>query len=425
MHGKKVSIGLLGLGTVGSGVFKILKKFPDIEIKKIAVKNLNKDRNIEGLDKSALTDNALDVINDSDIQIIVEVIGGIEPTFEYIKSAIRKGKHIVTANKEMIAKHGKELFNLAKEHNSVILYEAAVAGGIPIIMPLKTSLSGNKITKIAGILNGTTNYILSKIETEKAEFEDVLKDAQQLGYAEADPTGDIKGHDAAYKIAILSTLAFNKRVDINKIYREGIDKIGPIDIAYADEFGYKIKLIALAQLAGDDKVDVRVHPMLVPKSNPLAHINGVLNAIAVKGDAVGTVMFSGPGAGEMPTASSVAGDILSIAAEIGTTEYPLPMTRCRHEQQAEHLDITETHNKYYLRVTTDNIPGVIGDLGMICGQNNINLNSIYQKGTVESGCAKIVMLTENAKEEDVLKAIEEITRRYTTKSIDNLIRVMD
>ncbi len=425
MHGKKVAIGLLGLGTVGSGVFKILKKFPDIEIKKIAVKNLNKERDIDGLDKSVLTDNALDVINDSEIKIIVEVIGGIEPTLELVKNAIRKGKHIVTANKEMIAKHGKELFNLAKEHNAVILYEAAVAGGIPIIMPLKTSLSGNKITKIAGILNGTTNYILSKIETEKAEFEDVLKDAQRLGYAEADPTGDIKGHDAAYKIAILSTLAFNKRVDINKIYREGIDKISPTDIAYADEFGYKIKLIALAQLSGEDKVDVRVHPMLVPKSNPLAHINGVLNAIAVKGDAVGTVMFSGPGAGEMPTASSVAGDILSIAAEIGTTDYPLPMTRCRHEQQAEHLDIAETYNKYYLRVTTDNIPGVIGDLGMICGQNNINLNSIYQKGTVESGNAKIVMLTESAKEEDILKATEEITRRYTTKSIDNLIRVMD
>jgi len=322
MH-KKVSIGLLGLGTVGSGVVKVLNKFENIEIKKIAVKNLDKTRNIENLNPEILTTNPETIANDPDIQSVVEVIGGISPALELITKAIENGKHIVTANKELIAKHGKVLFNLAKKHNVVILYEAAVAGGIPIVMPIVQSLAGNKISKIAGILNGTTNYILTKMEEEGSSFEQVLKEAQDLGYAEADPAGDVQGHDAAYKVAILASIAFNKRININDIYKEGISNISPEDIKHANNFGYKIKLIALAQDVGE-ALDVRVHPMLVPKKHPLASINDVLNAVVVEGDAVGRVMFSGPGAGEFPTASSVAGDVLSLAGEIDKTGCPLP-----------------------------------------------------------------------------------------------------
>jgi len=422
---KKICVGILGLGTVGSGVVKVLKNFNNIEIKKIAVKNIDKKRNIEGLSSQILTNKPDLIINDPEIRILIEVIGGIDPAFDLIKGAIKKGKHIVTANKELIAKHGRELFDLAKEYNVVILYEAAVAGGIPIIMPLKQSLAGNKINKIAGILNGTTNYILTKMESEKAEFESVLKEAQELGYAEADPSGDVQGHDAAYKIAILSSLALNKRVDINKIYREGIDKISPIDIDYALEFGYKIKLIALAQRQNEKYLDVRVHPMLVSQKYPLANIDGVLNAVWVEGDAVGQVMFSGPGAGEMPTASSVAGDVLSLAEELNTNSYPLPMMRCKHQDDAIQLDINETVSKYYIRVNTNNKPGVIGELGLICGKHKINLYSIIQKGILDDGSARIVLLTELACEKNIQKAIKEISQSPTTQKIENVLRVMD
>lgn len=420
---KKIAIGLLGLGTVGSGVVKILNKFDNIEIKKIAVKNLEKIRNINNLNSKIITDQPEIIINDPEIKIIIEVIGGINPALELITQAIKNGKHIVTANKELIAKHGKTLFELAKKHNVVILYEAAVAGGIPIVMPIVQSLSGNRISKIAGILNGTTNYILTKMEEEGSDFEHVLKEAQNLGYAEADPTGDVQGYDAAYKIAILASIAFNKRINIDKIYKSGIDKISAEDIRHANEFGYKIKLIAMAQ-NNEEAIDVRVHPMLVPKKHPLASINDVLNAVVVEGDAVGQVMFSGPGAGEFPTASSVAGDVLSIASELGKTDYPLSMMRCKHNCDAAIFDINETKNKYYISVQTSNIPGVIGDLGMICGKHGISLYSIIQQGVLEDGTACIVLLTEIACEKDVQAAVKEMSERPTVKAIKNLIRVM-
>jgi len=421
----KINIGLLGLGTVGSGVYKVLQNFENINITKIAVSNINKKRNIEGLNTDLLTDNAESIVNNPEIDILVETIGGINPAYDLIKTAINNGKHIVTANKELIAKHGKELFSLAKERNVVILYEAAVAGGIPIIMPIKTALAANKITKIAGILNGTTNYILTKMDQEGAEFETVLKEAQELGYAEQDPTGDVQGYDAAYKISILASIAFNKRIDVNNIYREGIDKITPVDIEYAQEFGYKIKLIALAQNEEGNRTDVRVHPMLVSEKHPLAHINGVLNAIVLDGKPVGQVMFSGPGAGEFPTASSAVGDVLNIANELTYTRNPLPMMRCRHEEDSIPINIEETRNKYYINVNAYNTPGVIGELGLICGRNNINLSSIIQKGILKDGSAMVVMLTEAALEKNLNKAIAEIKNLAATKKIYNVLRVMD
>jgi len=422
---KKTVIGLLGLGTVGSGTVKVLSKFDNIVIKNIAVRDISKKRNIEGLDDNILTTNAEQLVNDPEINIIVEVMGGLNPAFDLIKKAILNHKHIVTANKDLIARHGETLFNLASENNVVIMYEAAVAGGIPIIMPLKQSLAGNRITKIAGIMNGTTNYILTKMESEGSEFSTVLKEAQELGYAEADPSGDVQGHDAANKISILASLAFNKRIDVDKIYREGIDYISPVDISYASEFGYNIKLIALAQEVKDEILDIRVHPMLVSKKHPLAHINDVMNAVFIEGDAIGQVMFSGPGAGEMPTASSVAGDVLSIASELEINEYPLPMMRCNHESSAEQLNINDSMSRYYIRVNTDNLPGVIGDLGLTCGRNGINLCSIIQKGLLPDGTARIVLLTELAYEKDIQNAIKEMYLKRTMKRVENVIRVMN
>lgn len=431
----KIKIGLIGLGTVGSGVFKTLKNFDDIEIVKIAVKNKNKKRNIEGLDESIITDNPFDVVNDPQVQIVAELVGGIDPAYDLIKTAIINGKHIVTANKELLAKRGEEIFNFAQENNKVILYEAAIAGGIPLIMPIKTILAGNKINKIKAILNGTTNYILTKMDRQGASYSDVLKEAQELGYAEADPTGDVEGFDAAYKITTLATIAFKKRIKIENVYREGITKIRPEDMKAANEMGYKIKLIASAEMTDDGKADVRVHPMLVPKSKTLAHIDYVTNAVSLSGHPVGDITLSGPGAGEFPTASSVVGDILAIASEIGKTDYILPMMRCNHAQNAQMIDISDTINKYYLSITTQNSMGVIGRIGKACEENNISVASIVQKeigvdtenGNFEearhNGNAQITVITELCKEKDMQKVIRIFENDDAIVSVNSLIRV--
>ena len=419
----KIKIGLIGLGTVGSGVFKTLQNYKNIEIVKIAVRNKNKKRNIENLDESIITDNPYEVVNDPEIQIVAELVGGIEPAFDLIKTAIKNGKHIVTANKELLAKHGEELFNFAEEHNKVVLYEAAIAGGIPLIMPIKTILAGNKINKIKAILNGTTNYILTKMDVQGASYAEVLKESQELGYAEADPTGDVEGFDAAYKITTLATIAFGKRVKIDKVYREGITKISPDDMKAANEMGYKIKLIASAELNNDGRADVRVHPMLVPKSKTLAHIDYVTNAVSLTGHPVGDVTLSGPGAGEFPTASSVVGDILAISSELGRTDYLLPMMRCRHCENAVMMDVSETENKYYISITAQNSKGVIGRIGKACEDNNISLASIVQKEVAGDNTAKITVITELSKEKDMQKVIEIFNNDPAITKVNSLIRV--
>lgn len=419
----KVKLGLIGLGTVGTGVVKVLKDFDNIEIVKIAVKNINKKRDIENFDTSLLTTDPYEIVNNPDIDIVVEVIGGIEPAYELLKTAVQNKKHIVTANKELLAKKGQQLFELANRNNVTILYEAAIAGGIPIIMPIKTTLAGNKINKIEAILNGTTNYILTKMEKEGVSYEEVLAEAQKLGYAETDPTGDVEGYDSAYKIATLATIALNQRVDINKIYREGITKISAKDMQFAKELGYKIKLIALARLTNDNRADVRVHPMLVPIKDCLASINGVTNSVVLEGFPVGRVMFAGPGAGEFPTASSVLGDILAIAGSLGSNNM-LPFMKCNHEINAQQVDIKDTVNRYYISVTAANTPGVIGTIGEICGRHNISLASVLQKGIDRENTAEIVVITEESKENDVNAAISEFNNNKNIIKINNLIRVM-
>lgn len=419
MENNKLKIGIIGLGTVGSGVVKTLKNFENVEIVSAAVRNLNKKRDVE---VQNLTDDPFKIVNDPKIDVIVEVAGGCSPAYELITAAIKNKKHIVTANKELLAKFGDKIFDLANENNVSVLYEAAVAGGIPIIGPIKTTLRGNLFTKVAGILNGTTNYILTKMEEKNISYQECLKDAQALGYAEADPTGDVEGYDAMYKIATLANITFHRRIDVNKIYREGITKISADDIKFADEFGYKIKLIGLAQKYNDEKLDIRVHPMLVPKTNMISGINNAMNAVLLEGFPVDKVMFTGPGAGEFPTASSVVGDILSIAGECGHTDTVLPLHRCNHKEEADIVDIKHTKNKYYISITAPNSKGTIGIVGTVCGNNNINLSSILQKGIKEDNTAQIIVITEESAELDIQNAITELNKHNII--INNLIRVM-
>ncbi len=423
MESKKIKIGLIGLGTVGSGVYKTLEAFENIEVVKIAVKNKNKKRNIPNLDETIITDDAYEVVSNPEIDIVCELIGGVDPAFDLIKTAIENGKHIVTANKELLAKRGEEIFNIAEKHNKVILYEAAIAGGIPIIMPIKTILAGNNITRVEAILNGTTNYILTKMDVQGASYEDVLKEAQELGYAETDPTGDVEGFDAAYKITTLATLAFKKKIRFENVYREGITKVRAEDMKAANDLGYKIKLIASAKMDEKGYADVRVHPMLIPQDSTLAHIDYVTNAVSLTGHPIGHITLSGPGAGEFPTASSVVGDILAIAAELDTTDYLLPMMRCRHEELAKCIDISDTQNKYYLSLNAKNNKGVIGNIGNICAECNISLESIVQKNVSENNTADITVITELCKECNMQSAVKAFEDSEFINSVNSLIRV--
>ena len=419
---KKLKIGLIGFGTVGVGVYKTLQNFEEIEVVKIAVKNINKPRSIE-LPNGILTDNPYDIVNDENINVVVELMGGVEPAWDYIKTALENKKHIVTANKELLAKKGEELFNLSEKNNCVVLYEAAIAGGIPIIMPIKTILAGNKIHKIQAILNGTTNYILTKMDTDGASYEEVLKEAQELGYAETDPTGDVEGFDAAYKITTLATIGFNSRVKFENVYREGISKIRKEDMQQANELGYKIKLIASASIDENNNADVRVHPMLVPKTKMLANINYVTNAVEIKGSPIGDIVLSGAGAGEFPTASSVVGDILAIAKEWGTTDYLLPMMRRHHHKTANPVKIEDTYNKYYISITAPHAIGVIAKIGTICANKNVSLSSILQKGvSTTDSTAEITVITEKCFEKSMREIVSELGDDCV---INNIIRVME
>ena len=422
---KALKVGIIGFGTVGTGVYKVLQDFPNIEIVKIAVKSLGKKRNIENFDESLLTDDAFEIANNPEIDVVIEVAGGVNPTYDVLKTAINNGKHIVTANKELLAKQGSELFKLAKEKNVIILYEAAVAGGIPIIMPIKTILCANKLNKIAAIVNGTTNYILTKMTEKELSYDVALKQAQELGYAETDPTGDVEGFDATYKISILSTISFNKKVDVNKIYREGITKITSQDIKSAKELGYVIKLIALGQVLEDGKIDVRVHPMLIDKKHLLAKIDNATNSIMLSGYPVGNLVLTGPGAGAEPTASSVVGDLLVLAAELEVSDKPIPQAVCNHEEYADQINIGDTYNEYYIAINASNNPGAIGVVGTICGKHNISISKMLQNGINADNTAEIVVITEKSKESDVQDALKELLESNCIKNIDNLIRVMN
>lgn len=420
----KIKIGLIGLGVVGTEVYNTLKSFPDVEITGIAVKDTSKKRNIENFDYSILTDKPQDIIDNKENNVIVELMGGVHPALELLTSAIEKGKHVVTANKELLAKHGEELFALSEKNNTVILYEAAIAGGIPIIMPIKTILASNKITKIEAILNGTTNYILTNMDVNKSSYDVVLKQAQNLGYAEANPTNDVEGLDSAYKLTTLATIAFNHRVKFQNVYHEGITKIKSEDIKYANELGYKIKLVAYAT-NDSGKIDIRVHPMFVSKKETLAHIDYVTNAVTLEGFPIGKITLSGPGAGGLATASSVVGDILSIEREYGTTDYILPMMRCNHthDGNSEIIPISETENKYYLRLHTIDRIGGIADITKTFASKRINIETILMKEIQSDNTSDIVIVTEKCKEKLISEIEHELLQSGCIKELSSKIRI--
>jgi homoserine dehydrogenase len=420
----KTKIGLLGLGTVGTGVVTLLRDNPQFAIRAIAVRDRSKPREID-LSPFEVVEDPFALVDDPQIEIIVEVAGGIDPVYQVVKRAIASGKHVVTANKELIAKHGPEIFDLAHRHNVTLFFEAAVGGGIPLISTLQRGLLANRIEKVAGILNGTTNYILTRMEQDSRPFAEALREAQEKGYAEADPTDDIEGRDVVYKIAILSSLAFRSPVEVEQIYHQGIGAITELDIKLAAEFGYRIKMIGLAQRDGGGSLDIRVHPMLIPLHHPLAGVEGVNNAIYISGSAVGEIMLSGPGAGRLPTASAIVGDLINLASALKLPDFARYFQPSVEARVSEVFPIGETVNAYYVRLETADSPGVIGNLGHAFGGHGVSLHSVAQKGVNQDGRATIVLLTHRVREHQIDAALREIRAQSTTRQVGIVLRVLD
>jgi homoserine dehydrogenase len=428
---KKVKIALLGLGNVGRGVWKIIHANSEeiskrsgykVEIAKILVRDASKPRGIDVSDDIITTDFN-EILNDDSIKIVVEVMGGIEPAREYMLAAMSKKKHIVTANKMLLATKGDEIFQKADQEGVMFNYEASVAGGIPIIQGINESLTANKINSLYGIINGTTNYILSKMELEGSKFEDVLKEAQALGYAEADPTSDVEGYDAQYKLAILSSLAFGTKIDVDNVYREGITKVTDVDIQYAKNFGMVIKLLAIVKDI-EGKLQLRVHPTMIPKTHPLANVHDSFNAVFLNGNAVGDLMFYGRGAGELPTGSAVVGDVVTILRSDIDIENPVPVVKNNlWDKEITHMDDIES--KYYIRTTVDDRPGVLGEITAILGNNGVSLRSVIQNGAAKEDKVALVLLTHYTKESQIQQALNNIKKLDSVKSVDNIIRIED
>ncbi|HEY9672316.1 MAG TPA: homoserine dehydrogenase [Waterburya sp.] len=433
-------VGLLGLGTVGTGTVQILLNpegrqplLRDIEIHKVGVRSLDKPRTVN-LSPELLTTDLESIVSDPAVDIVVEVMGGLEPARSLILKAIAQGKHVVTANKAVIARYGAEIFTAAEAAGVYVLLEAAVGGGIPVIQPLKQSLGVNRIHSVIGIVNGTTNYILTRMQTEGGEFADILADAQRLGYAEADPTADIDGLDAADKIAILASLAFAGRIKLQDVYCEGIRQVSAADITYAQKLGFVIKLLAFAKrekiavtaTPDAEMLQVRVHPTLVQQTHPLASINGVYNAILVEGEPIGQVMFFGPGAGSGPTATAVVSDILNIAAVLQTaqeTHQLHPLLSCTHQHYCTLAPMSEVITRFYARFLTKDRPGVIGSLGTCFGRHNVSLESIVQIGFRDE-LAEIVVVTHDVREGNFRQALDEIRTLESVDSIPSILRVL-
>jgi homoserine dehydrogenase len=426
-------IGLLGYGTVGTGTAEILldpsgrnSLVQEIEIVKVGVRSLDKVRSPE-LPLGVLTTDLEAIVSDPEIEIVVELLGGLEPSRSLILKAIANGKHIVTANKAVIARHGAEIYTAANDAGVYVLLEAAVGGGIPVIKPLKQSLGVNRIQTVIGIINGTTNYILTQMTEKGANFDEVLAKAQQLGYAEADPTADVDGYDAADKIAILAAIAFGGRIKREDIACEGIRQINATDISYANNLGFVIKLLAIAKAnEHNDSLQVRVHPTLVAKDHPLANVNNVYNAILVEGEPLGQVMFFGPGAGKGATASAVVSDIINIVSILqtnNTTQKLDPLLRCSHDHFSQLTPIAEIETRFYARFLCQDVSGVIGQLGTSFGKHNVSLKSVVQIG-LRDELAEIVVVTYNVQEGNFLKALAEIKNLDAIDSIPSILRVL-
>lgn len=422
---KKIKVALLGVGTVGTGVYKLLHRRADVmektigaelEVSKILVHSLGKKR--DGIDTSLLTDNWQEILNDKEIQIVIEVMGGIEPAKTMILEALNAGKHVVTANKDLIAIHGRELLDAAEEKQCDFLFEAAVAGAIPIIRPLKQCLAGNEITEVLGIVNGTTNYILTKMFEENMSFEEALSKATELGYAEADPTADVEGLDAGRKVAIMASIAFHSRVVFDDVYMEGITKITSEDIAYAKEFDSVIKLLGVARNT-ESGIEAGVYPMLLRKEHPLASVRDSFNAVFVHGDAVDDAMFYGRGAGELPTASAIMGDVIDVARNLQYGCNGRISCTCYKEIPVKAFD--EVRNKFFLRMKVHNKPGVLAQIAQVFGDHKVSIARVVQKNA-QSENAELVIGTEKVKEKHLKEALRILKEMGNIIEISSVIR---
>ena len=426
---KSINIGLMGLGVIGGGTVKVLMNKPDtlareagskLVLKKVLEKDMAKHGTL-GVDRAIFTTSLEELVENPEIDVIVELMGGEHPAFEYMREALIHGKHVVTANKEVMSKHWAELLTAAQDHHVVLRCEASVGGGIPLIAPFQEDLVANDVSAIYAIVNGTTNYILTRMAKEGLDFSVALKNAQELGYAEANPTNDIEGVDAAYKLAILTTIAFGTEVKPENVYHEGISRLQARDFRYARELGYAIKLLAIAKRTGDS-IEARVHPVFIPEDSLLAKVDGVYNAILVEGDLVGQVIFYGEGAGPRATSSAVVSDIIKIAQDISSGKARAP--RLPFATGRTVMSMAEIKTRFYMRMSVADQPGVLAQISKILGDHAISISSVIQKETDPSTkIAEIVIMTHPAEEQAVQKALEETKHLGVVKEISNFVRV--
>lgn len=428
---KSINVGIIGFGTVGAGTARILlenaaiiqrRLGAPVVLKKISDLEITRDRGLN-LNGIKLTTDAREVLHDPSIDIVVELIGGYKPAKEFILEAFKQKKHVVTANKALLAVHGEELYAAAEQAGVTLGYEASVAGGIPILAALRNGLAANNIKSIFGIVNGTCNYILTLMTNEGKQFGDVLKEAQAKGYAEADPTFDIEGIDSAHKLAILSMLAYGTPVKFEDIYTEGISKITPLDIDFARDLGYKIKLLAITKMVNGE-IEARVHPTMLPEDAPIATVNGVYNALSVTGDAVGSTLFYGRGAGDLPTGSAVVSDIVDIGRDIlCNCAHRAPIAAFKERAGLKIRKMDDITSCYYLRFSAIDRPGVLSRITGVLGKNNISIESVIQKGRKAAEAVPVVMMSHEALERDVRKALDEINTMDCVSGPTMVIRV--
>ena len=417
MQNNTFSIAVLGAGNIGSAVLTRLQELDDkvlkLDLKKVLVSDTSKDR---GMSKDLLTDNFDDILNDDSIDLVIEVLGGIDPGKEYIKSFLEKGKAVITANKDIIADCGQELITLAEENNTCLYFEAAVAAGIPVLKPLIESLRGEELTKVLGIINGTSNYILTSME-EGSTYEDALSTAQELGYAEPDPTNDVEGIDAKYKAMILSLLCFGVSPNDDAVFTEGISNITKEDFDWADRLDKTIKLVAQID-SNENGFNARVHPVLIDKKHPLAAIRGALNAVVAEGENIDQLVFSGPGAGANPTASAVMGDVLSACHQLNSDQsnwYPL------REYKGENKNFEDVESSMFIRLSVKDEPGVLAKIAGTFGENNVSIESVIQEGRGDK--AELVLVTHEAPEKDLSNSINQISSLDAVTTVTSLLRV--
>jgi homoserine dehydrogenase len=432
---KTVNVGIIGFGTVGAGTVEVLtgnrdiirkRVGADIRVRRIADLDFTWDRGVR-VDPDALTSDAREIIDDPEIHIVAELMGGVDKAREFILSAMERGKHVVTANKALLAEHGREIYEAAERCGVDLAFEASVGSGIPIIGSLRGGLSANRVTMIMGILNGTSNYILTRMTEMRQPYEEAVREAIELGYAEDPPTLDVDGTDAAHKLAILISITFGVPAALGRVYREGIQRITPEDILFAEEFGYRIKLVAVARYAGG-RVEARVHPAMVPGDHMLANVNGPFNAIYLEGDFVGPNLYYGLGAGRRPTGSAVASDIIYLARELrqGMKNFMPPLAHARPlETEIDIQPMDELRSAYYFRFSALDRPGVLSRISGILGEHDISLSSVIQKGRKVNGSVPVVMLTHEARERDVVEALARLDPLDILTRPTMMLRVLD